>query len=270
VGLNPGGGLQFFGFIAEKCPITSFSLIELYDGEPHDRRDIFGVDDIIYVTTPYPVEDEKELEELPKIDPNQFLFDLPGAGFSIEWEADFDFNPRKPGQVSPKPGRPNGPKANPRKPAQDVQQDGRPNGRDTDPRQPENAHQPRGDQNGPQAKPHKPGQAGHKHEGSKVDTHKQGKPGEQMIGFSVGPINADGPKGGQAGQNNGRPNGPKVHPRKPGKADHENGRPKGRNANPRQPKKADQPRGDQNGPQAKPHYPDWWRAAQTDATGSVD
>ncbi len=49
VGLNPGGGIQFFGFIAEDCPIKRFSLIELYDGEPAGDRDIFGVDDIRYV-----------------------------------------------------------------------------------------------------------------------------------------------------------------------------------------------------------------------------
>ena len=49
VGLNPGGGLQFFGFIAEECPIKSFSLIELYDGDVAGRRDIFGIDDIRYV-----------------------------------------------------------------------------------------------------------------------------------------------------------------------------------------------------------------------------
>ena len=224
VGLNPGGGLQFFGFIAEECPITSFSLIELYDGEPHDRRDIFGVDDIRYVVVGGTGE---EGIDLPEIDPNQFPVDFSDAGFSTGREADSDFNPRKPGQASPKQGRPNGPKVNPRKPAQDGQLGDRPNGRDTDPRQPENARQPRGDQNGPQAKPHKPGQAGHEHEGAKVDPRKQGEPGEQVIGFIVGPVNADGPKAGQAGQNNGRPNGPKVHPRKPGKADHENGRPKG-------------------------------------------
>ena len=48
-GLNPGGGVEFFGFIAENCPIKRFSLIELYDGEEAGARDIFGIDDIRYV-----------------------------------------------------------------------------------------------------------------------------------------------------------------------------------------------------------------------------
>ena len=49
VGLNPGGGLQFFGFVAEECPIKTFSLVELYDGDVAGDRDIFGIDDIRYV-----------------------------------------------------------------------------------------------------------------------------------------------------------------------------------------------------------------------------
>ncbi|MDB4796775.1 hypothetical protein OAG77_01110, partial [bacterium] len=69
VGLNPGGGIQFFGFIAENCPIKSFSLIELYDADDAGRRDIFGIDDIRYIVddTVSATEDEFTEEDLDQL-----------------------------------------------------------------------------------------------------------------------------------------------------------------------------------------------------------
>ncbi len=98
-GLNPGGGLQFFGVIAEHCPIKQFSMIELYDGEPAGDRDIFGVDDIRYVV------DDAIVPGSPI--PTGPIGERPSFGANPPANEDRPF--QGPGPFNPDPGQQRGP-----------------------------------------------------------------------------------------------------------------------------------------------------------------